>query len=482
MKTTTILFLLLIFFNTAYGQFSNSKLFDMEAILDPSTLDTRIIEDWHLVEGKIPTQQKLIEIHVGEFYKGEVFRVPVRFIVPVNGKAKGFHLTGGHRLPEIHKDALIKRPTDIELIKNNVGIVHTVLQKLSTWNNKPLEQRIDQHYFTTLDPKSTVQYFGWPAQLMRAITAAYNEKEYFEQGKVLISGGSKNGASPSIAVIHDKRITAVHAGVSPYATSGIRMRDKTLFEKAEKENEQYLEKHQIKKSNRFLGGFYGPSFIEKSLAAGHTWKELEQFAQQYYKEVFIAENMDQLNQRNVDLLFHPGTHDFVCYDIPLVDKDCQHIPVYLQRNSGHGHKIPFDRQPDKNQQNLNAFILKHFLGSQESFLSRPSVSTYQQEKYLKISFTMAPGEVAKSVQIFWMFDRPFSSTTGYIKELFPLENAQMLSQQSDGTWSTKIKLPKKGTTVDFYANFEKELNIEGQKYSTYISSPYQVININKQLK
>ena len=51
---------------------------------------------------------------------------------------------------------------------------------------------------------------------MRATTAAYAEKDHFEEGKVAVSGGSKNGASPSIAIIADERLTALHATVSPH--------------------------------------------------------------------------------------------------------------------------------------------------------------------------------------------------------------------------------------------------------------------------
>ena len=58
---------------------------------------------------------------------------------------------------------------------------------------------------------------------MRAVTAAYAEKAHFEKGKVLISGGSKNGASPSVSIIHDPRITAVHATVSPICESPLRL-------------------------------------------------------------------------------------------------------------------------------------------------------------------------------------------------------------------------------------------------------------------
>ncbi|MHC4192154.1 MAG: hypothetical protein ACYSUB_21200 [Planctomycetota bacterium] len=69
-------------------------LFNAEEILDESTLDVKILEDWHLDEPTSSTRQKLIEINVAEWWPGQDYRIPVRMIVPLEGKAKGFHITG----------------------------------------------------------------------------------------------------------------------------------------------------------------------------------------------------------------------------------------------------------------------------------------------------------------------------------------------------------------------------------------------------
>ncbi|MBC8372446.1 MAG: hypothetical protein ISS69_02395 [Phycisphaerae bacterium] len=90
--------------------------FDMPGILDPSTLGVKVLEDWHDVKGEPPTRQKLITIRVGELWDGQDYRIPVRMIVPADRKAKGFHLTGGHRLESIKRDAR-PRGADAELLK-----------------------------------------------------------------------------------------------------------------------------------------------------------------------------------------------------------------------------------------------------------------------------------------------------------------------------------------------------------------------------
>jgi hypothetical protein len=64
-----------------------NSLFSTEEILDESTLETKTLQDWHPVGA---TRQKLIEINVAEWWPGQDYRIPVRLIVPLEGKAKGF--------------------------------------------------------------------------------------------------------------------------------------------------------------------------------------------------------------------------------------------------------------------------------------------------------------------------------------------------------------------------------------------------------
>ena len=51
----------------------NNDLFNTEEILDESTLDVKILQDWHIDTKTGTTRQKLIEIHVAEFFKNLIF-------------------------------------------------------------------------------------------------------------------------------------------------------------------------------------------------------------------------------------------------------------------------------------------------------------------------------------------------------------------------------------------------------------------------
>ena len=91
---------------TAFAQDSGVKhdVFKTEEILDESTLDIKILQDWHVDEVTGTTRQKLVEINVAQWWPGQDYRIPVRLIVPLEGKAKGFHITGGNSAEFLSKD------------------------------------------------------------------------------------------------------------------------------------------------------------------------------------------------------------------------------------------------------------------------------------------------------------------------------------------------------------------------------------------
>ena len=141
---------------------------------------------------------------------------------------------------------------------------------------------------------------------MRAVTAAYAEKDHFKVGKIALSGGSKNGASPSVAIIHDKRMTALHASVSPIWDSPLRLCNQAAWNELRAYNQSYVKK--IRKENpqiktgrflnhTFLGGTFGPVYNAQVLDAGHSWQDLEQLAHRMADHVFITRHLKALKAR-----------------------------------------------------------------------------------------------------------------------------------------------------------------------------------------
>ncbi len=438
-------------------------LFDMESIRDASTLDVEIIQDWHRVDGKVLTRQKLITINIGEIWPGQEYRMPVRLVVPADRKAKGFHLTGGNQPQQLKKDTRLS-PLDQELIKGGVGLVYTIVQVLAQSGLGELGEESEARFLKTLNPRDKIQYWAWPATMMRAVTAAHAESGHFTPGKVAMSGGSKNGATPSMAIIHDDRMTAVHAGVSPIWDSPLRLCDRNAWKE--------LEAVTGPLNHTFLGGHYGPIYNRAALEAGHSWEDLEKLAREISDSVFITRNIGKLRARGVDLLFHPGTHDFVAYDLAWGGAHHPDIPIYLGANTGHGKKA--HPKIERDQQNKNAFLLRHFFPDKvDPLLESPGVTCRIKGDTLRVAVRFVNGSGAESGRIWWIADRPPDGSPGYLSEMIPDENwADMKYDKKRNAWTAEIALDAGTSHIDFFSNHRKTIRYGGKAYPTYISSPY----------
>jgi hypothetical protein len=456
--------MLLFLYIPAFGM----KVFDMDEIRDPSTLQIKVLQDWHKVQGPIATRQKLVTINVGDLWPGQEYRIPVRMVVPANRKAKGFHLTGGSSPSRLQKDAR-PNPTERELLEGGVGLVITVVQEPGTYGQRALSQATEKRFAETLNPRVKIQYWAWPATLMRSITTAYAETDHFEKGKVAASGGSKNGASPSMAIIHDERMTAVHATVSPIWDSPLRLNDEDAWKEL---------RAQPGRRGGFTGGHFGPNFNEDVLDAGGTWKDLQNFARDISDDVFISRNLKALRKRGVDMLFHPGTHDFVAFDMAWGGKHHPTIPVYLGANSGHGKRG--HPKTERDQQNKSGFMLKHFFPDETKgdLLAPPQVKSERKDKTLNVNVSFDPGSGEESGRIWWIFDRAPDGSPNYISEMIP-DNQTMEMKRQGNQWTATIKLDPKAKRIDFFSNHRKTLRYKESPYRTYMSSPYTRVRLDK---
>ena len=459
---TTLLSLYFSF--SAFGM----KVFDMKEIRDSSTLQIKVLQDWHPVNGVIETRQKLVTINVGDLWPGQEYRVPVRMVVPANRKAKGFHLTGSSNPKRLEDDSR-PNPTERELIEGGVGLVITVVQEPGTYGQRALSQAAEKRFAETLNPRVKIQYWAWPATLMRAITTAYAEKDHFDKGKVAVSGGSKNGASPSMAIIHDERMTAVHATVSPIWDSPLRLNDDDAWKELQA---------QPGRRGGFTGGHFGPNFNQRVLDAGGTWKDLQNFARDISDHVFISRNLRALRKRGVDMLFHPGTHDFVAFDMAWGGKHHPTIPVYLGANSGHGKRG--HPKSEKDQQNKAAFMLKHFFPSKVkgNLLAPPKVKSERKGKTLRASVSFTPDSGEESGRIWWIYDRAPDGSPNYLSEMIP-DNQTKEMKKMGGSWTATIPLPATAKQIDFFSNHGRTLSYNKNAYKTYISSPYTRVQLTK---
>ena len=451
---------------------AESPLFDMREMLDAKTLDVEVLAEWRVVRGPVATRQKLVTIRVGELWQGQDYRIPVRMIVPAERKARGFHLTGGHQLKQLQEDARL-RGVENDLISGGVGLVQTIVQEPKQFGKAELAYAMRERFLETLNPHYSIQYWAWPATLMRAATAAYAEKDHFEKGKVAMSGGSKNGASPSVAIIADERMTAMHASVSPIWESPLRLCDRTAWDELNAFNKRHAENAK----HAFLGGTFGPIYNANALDAGHNWEDIQRLALHLADDIFISRNLKALKARGVDMYFHPGTHDFVAFDVAWGGRHYPQIPVYLKANTGHG-KNRGHPACEKNEQNKAAFLLQHFFEGVEPMLESPSVNYEVKGGKLLVAVKFKPGSRAESGRIWWMYDRGPDGSAAYIRDLFGDDKwKEMKYDAAKSVWTAEIDLEANASHIDFFSNHCKTIAYKSKDYPTYISSPYTRVRI-----
>jgi hypothetical protein len=457
-------------------------IFNTEEILDESTLETKTLQDWHPVGA---TRQKLIEINVAELWPGQDYRIPVRMIVPLEGKAKGFSLTGANPYETLMKDAKLD-DFQAKLLANGVGIVKTHLKRIALIpGKKGLLQEIERKFKEDRNPRYT-QVWIWSMNLMRAATAAYAETDHFEKGKVAGSGSSKNGISPAVALINDERFTATCSDHAFAYYSPSRRADREEIAKAEDANKAFfetvkagdidLDQQRAKMYQRVMVGSKS-SMNKNALNGGRSTEEIRRSADRFWASLSIAENWDRLMERGVDILFQPGTHDYVAYDILWGAQNHPQLPVYYEPNGGHS-QTPHHAAA-KDSQNREAFLWNHFFGG-EPLLSPPTSSHEVVGDKLKVQVRFENGPQAESGRIWWMYDRAPAGSAPFLHVPIPKDQwKDMEYDAKTGAWTATIPLKNGFSRIDFFSNHGLEVN----GYKQYLSSPYtRVEGLNPSLK
>jgi hypothetical protein len=450
---------------------SGETYFNMKEIRDPSTLKVSVIKGWHAVGGRAPTRQKVVEITVGQAHPGKDYRVMVQFAVPADKKAKGFHLTSG-----VSDRDMMMRGSDSELIRAGVGLVKTHINNLPGDLMKPRNEL----FYKTLDPRYR-NFWVWPATFMRAITAAYAEKDHFEKGKILVFGFSKVGETSAITLINDERVTAAFGVVCPIYASPVRLSNPAALARLDAYNRAQAKKKSASGRRRgggWLGGLAGPSMKRGALAAGKTPKELQDLAEKLADYLFISRNVKKLKARGAEFLFQPGTHDMVSYDGIWGGMNARDVPVYNAANSGHGKR---GLRANLKESNRVAFVLNHFIGGKKPMLTPPAVSAKVRDNKLELTVTFKPGSEESSGRVFWIFDRGPDASSAYLENMIPEKNwKDMTRDKANKAWTVEIDLDKSARHIDVFSNHQKTLTINGKEYVTAISSPYMRVKLSKE--
>jgi len=211
MKTVTALFLALLALSSVRAGITIGH-YDMAEVRDPSTLETRVIEDWKPLAKDPALRSKLIEINIGEWWPGQKVRLPVTLLAPVDKVCTNLLIENTGLQPKV----TVPTGAKLRLLKEHgVGLVFIGMVPIT--DMEPVGQlhlQMEERFVQTKDTRYTPAWI-WGLSDMRALTAAIAEKDVFQPTKVMTTGGSKRGVATAASCIADDRMTAMMPVVAP---------------------------------------------------------------------------------------------------------------------------------------------------------------------------------------------------------------------------------------------------------------------------
>ena len=446
--------------------------FHMPTMTDPSTLDVVVLEDWHVDTLGENTRQKLIEIHVDDWWPGVEIRVPVRLVVPRKGTVEGFVINGSG-LNENPGDDETMSTSDRVALDAGVGVVTTKIKSLGYYPDLPPEGVIRTRFAETLDYRYS-EYYLWGAIMMRSITAAFDE-EVIQPGPVIAYGNSKNGMTPLIASIHDERITAVRSTHAFTTYTPIRAHDLDAIAEVEAANQDFAAARAAglppgdQPWNYYAKGFR--SLIDAAGEIGWTTQEILDAIDRVSDDLYVSENWDALTARGVEIFSLPGSHDWVAYDVPGTGAKLPGLRTYIVPNGGHaraGH-------PEAPSNDVDAAFFAEQLAGAGRGLETPEIATVIDGDLLEVTATFPDGGVPEESKIFWMYDREPDGSAWYLYELFPEDRDHWTVMSGRGSvWTATIPLEAGRASIDLVTTHT--VKIDGRVVP--ISAPYTRVSID----
>ena len=418
--------------------------FHMPTMTDTSTLDVVVIEDWHIDTIDGTTRQKLINIHVDDWWEGVEIRVPVRFVIPLQGTAKGF-IINGSGLNENPGDDESMSASDRVALDAGAGVVTTKIKSLGYYPELPQTAQLRDRFGETLDWRYTELYL-WGAIMMRSITAAFDD-DLFETGPVIAYGNSKNGITPLISSIHDVRVTAARSTHAFTTYTPIRAHDSEAIAEVEAANQNFADA----RADGLPEGdqpwsYYSKGFQNLIQAAGKfgwTTAEVLTALDRVADDLYVSENWDELMARGVEIFNLPGSHDWVAYDVPGTGEIMPGLRSYIVPNGGHGR----GGHPQAPSNDVDAAFFAEQLTDTDGGLETPEISTVINGDLLEVAVTFSEGGEPEDSRIFWMYDRGPDGSAWYLYELFPEDNWLTMSGNGS-TWTASITLEAGRSSID----------------------------------
>ena len=428
--------------------------FHLPSLRDPSTLDVEIVEDWHVDTIDGTTRQKVINIHVDDWWPGVEIRVPVRMIVPLNASAQGFTITGAG-LDDFEGDHPISSDKQVAL-DAGAGVVITKIKSVNSYPELPSENMMRQRFGATLDWRYS-EYFLWGSIMMRSITAAFAEEE-IQAGPVVAHGNSKNGMTPLISSIQDDRITGVYSVVAGTAYTPIRALDPLALAEVTAANEDFEQARadDLPEGDQEWEYYYKVSTQNSSLPP-LKWAGPSKTCVMRWIALLMTSTSVKIGKRckpevsSTSACLVPTTGwPTTC---PPQAKCC---PTCAPTSSPTPATAAGHLDSPDEAQAKSAFFAQIFAGGDEG-LEVPTMITNQDGNTLEVTVTFPEGGEPEDSRIFWMYDRGPDGSNWYLYELFPQDNWSTMTGNGS-TWSASIELEPGHSTIDIITTHTKTVD------------------------
>jgi len=442
--------------------------YDMAQVRDTSTLETRVIEDWHPWGKDTGIRQKLIEITVCEWWPGQKVRLPVTLLAPESGgPCKNLIVDNAG----VQLKAASPAGAKLRLLKENgVGLALIGMTTIDAMEPVgKLDVGMKEHFLKTKDARYTPAWI-WGMSDMRVLTAAVAEKDVFQPVKVLATGGSKRGVATAAAGIADERFTAIMPVVAPIIdppggpyVEGLRPAEIV------KANEQFITDMRAGKiAAAPAAGVDALLFREKVRAAervtvaeagvaGWSDNEMKSASALAWEVCRTTNYLPMLQKRGLEIFYNEGSNDNVSPGLRELGVRFPALPIYVVPGGQHGGSkdAGFVKQvgslPEVDE-NLFAFAQHHFFGT------RPMVATPRVEALwgftksggvswiLHIKVTFPDNAEPQKNELWWSLNRHPDYT--FAMEYDEWQSAP-LQRVGPATFSGMISLAKKPASLDF---------------------------------
>ncbi|HEY2414899.1 MAG TPA: hypothetical protein VGI40_21825 [Pirellulaceae bacterium] len=426
--------------------------YDLSAVRDPATLETRIVQDWKPVANDPSIRQKLVEVTVCEWWPGQKVRLPVTFVAPASG--------GPCRDVIVANMGLALRPAlpsgaALRLLKEKrVGVVLVGMGTIDAMRPAgKLRLGMQEQLLKTKDTRFTPAWI-WGLSDMRALTAAIAENDAFQPTKVLATGGSKRGVAAAVAGIHDDRFTAIMPIVAPpLGNPGGAYVVGTDPAEITKANEVFLAALADGKMPGLPATAHAALVdrqdrrideritLAQAQTAGWSEAEIAQINDRAWDICHAANYLQICQRRGLEIFYNVGTNDNVSPSLRELGHLWPQFPIYIVPGGQHGGPkgAGFSRQvptlPEVDE-NLFAFAEHHFFGTQPNTTIPKINATWDSpSRTLHVDVTFANEVDPQKNELSWSLNRHPPYTLAFEYDRW---NAIQLKQIGHGRFSSQI--------------------------------------------